>query len=72
MATEKEMHELIGRAVVDPEFRKKLATDTENAAKEAGFSLTEKQLEEFKGIEGKGLASVLEENLPKSVGRLIL
>jgi hypothetical protein len=34
MATEKEMYELIGRAVMDTEFRKKLMADPEQAAKE--------------------------------------
>ena len=66
MATEKEIHELVGRAVVDAEFRKKLMNDTEKTAKEAGFDLTDEQLNALKSMNGKGLASVLEETLPKS------
>jgi len=68
MATEKEMYELIGRAVVDAEFRKKLLENAEQAAKEAGYTLTAEQLAALKSVEGKGLAAVLEERLPKSVG----
>ena len=65
MATQKEMHELIGRAVVDTDFRKKLMANPENAVKEAGFNLTEEQFKEL-GIEGKGLAAVLDESLSKN------
>jgi len=66
MATEKEIHELVGRAVVDAEFRKKLMNDTEKTAKEAGFDLTDEQLNALKSMNGKGLASVLEDSLPKT------
>ena len=68
MATEEEMYALIGRAVADPEFRSKLAADPEGAAKEVGYTLTEEQLAALKAAEGGGLATVLEERLPKSVG----
>jgi hypothetical protein len=66
MATEEEMYALIGRAVADPEFRSKLAADPEAAAKEAGYTLTEEQLAALKSEEAGGLATVLEERLPKS------
>jgi len=65
MATAKEIHELVGRAVVDAEFRKKLIADPENTVKEAGFNLTDEQLNALKSTDGKSLASVLDENLPK-------
>jgi hypothetical protein len=68
MATEEEMYALIGRAVVDPEFRSKLAADPEGAAKEAGYTLTEEQLATLKAQEAGGLTTVLEERLPKTVG----
>ena len=68
MATEEEMYALIGRAVADPEFRSKLAADPEGAVKEAGYTLTEEQLATLKAQEGGGLATVLEERLPKTVG----
>ncbi len=65
MATEKEIYELVGRAVANEEFRKKLASDPETTVKEAGFELTSEQLEALKKMDGKGLASVLNESLPK-------
>ncbi len=68
MATEHEMYALIGRAVTDAEFRTKLATDPEGAAKDAGITLTEEQLAKLQSEEASGLATVLEERLPKSVG----
>jgi len=68
MATEKEMHELVGRAVLDVEFRKRLMEDPEQAAKEMGFTLTAQQLAALNPAEGKGLATVLDERLPKSLG----
>jgi len=72
MATQKEMHELIGRAVVDAEFRKKLMANPENTVKEAGYDLTDEQLKALKSMNEKGLALVLDEILPKSLGRLKL
>ena len=72
MATEEEMYALIGRAVADPEFRGKLAADPEAAAGEAGYALTAEQVAALKSAEGQGLATVLEERLPKTVGRPIL
>jgi hypothetical protein len=68
MATEKEMHELIGRAVTNTEFRKKLMKNPEQAAKEAGYTLTAKQSAALSSSDGKGIATVLEERLPKSLG----
>ena len=68
MATEEEMYALIGRAVADPEFRSKRAADPEGAAMEAGVTLTEEQLASLKSQEADGLATVLEERLPKTVG----
>jgi hypothetical protein len=70
MATEKEMHELIGRAVVDAEFRGKLLANTEQAVNEAGYTLTAEQLAALEAVEGKGLAAVLDERLPKSLGAM--
>ena len=68
MATEKELHELVGRAVVDAEFRARMVADPEQAAKEMGYELTAEQVAALKEVEGKGLAAVLDERLPKSVG----
>lgn len=68
MATDKEMYELTGRAVVDVEFRKKLLADPELAVQEAGYTLTPEQLAALKSVEGKGLAAVLDERFPKALG----
>jgi hypothetical protein len=68
MATEKEMYELIGRAVADAEFRKKISANPEEAAKEAGYTLTDEQLAALKSKDAKGIAGVLEERLPKTFG----
>ena len=68
MATEKEMYELVGRAVVDADFRAKLVADLAKAAAELGYTLTAEQVTALTSVEGKGLAAVLDERLPKSVG----
>jgi hypothetical protein len=68
MATEKEMNELVGRAVLDVAFRKRLMEDPEQAAQELSFTLTAEQLAALKPADGKGLATVLDERLPKSLG----
>ena len=68
MATEKEMYELIGRAVADADFRKKLTANPEEAAKEAGYTLTDEQLAALNSADAKGIAGVLEERFPKTFG----
>ena len=68
MASEKEIHELIGKAVVDAEFRQRMIADPAQAAQELGYSLTSEQAEQFRAAEGPGLAELLEERLPKSLG----
>lgn len=47
-----------------------MKADPEQAAKDTGFSLTAEQLAALKSAEGKGLAAVMEERLPKSLGLL--
>ena len=66
MATEKEMYELVGRAVVDADFRARLMEDAVKAASELGYVLTAEQVTALAAVEGKGLAAVLDERLPKS------
>jgi hypothetical protein len=68
LATEKDIHELIGRAVADPAFRASLVEDPEKAVKEAGFDLTEEQLATLKQVDIKGVGADLEERLSKEVG----
>ena len=67
MATEKEFHELIGRAVADPEFRAALIEDPETAVAEAGYELTEEQLAGLKATDFKSLSEGLDERLSKEV-----
>ena len=66
MATEKEMYELVGRAVVDADFRREMITDPGKAAEEAGYALTDAHAEAFKSADGTGIAEILEERFPKS------
>jgi hypothetical protein len=65
MATEKELHELIGRAVADPEFRAALLEDAEKTIAEAGYELTEEQLAGLKATDLKALSKGLDERLSK-------
>ena len=57
MATEKEMYELLGRALADAEFRAALAEDPAGTAAGLGFSLTDEQLA---GLEASDLAQMAE------------
>jgi predicted DNA binding protein len=66
MATQKEIHELIGRAVADADFRAKLVEDPEKAVKETGLELTEEQMATLKQADLKGFSSDLDERLSKS------
>jgi hypothetical protein len=70
MATEKEMYELIGRAVANAEFRAKLMAEPEQAAKEAGYTLTAEQLAALQSPDLQGLAQILNERTPKLFGPL--
>jgi hypothetical protein len=65
MATEKEMYELLGRAMADNEFRAKLIADPAKTVKEAGYTLTAEQLDAVKKTDLKGLSEDLSERLSK-------
>ena len=65
MATEKEMHELIGRVVVDPAFRASMVEDPEKALKEGGYDLTEQQMAALKQRDLKALSADLDGRLSK-------
>jgi hypothetical protein len=56
-----ELERLIGRAVLDPEFREKLFTDPEKAIREAGFDLTEEEIAHLKSIDTEKTRALLEE-----------
>ena len=68
MATKKQIHELIGRAVADPTFRASLVEDPEKAARDAGYELTEGQLAALKQADLEGFSADLDERLSKQVG----
>ncbi len=65
MATAKELHELIGRAMLDSEFRTHLAADPAKAAAETGCVLTEDQTAALKGADLKTASEGLGERLSK-------
>ncbi len=65
VATEKEIHELIGRMVADPEFRASLVEDPEKTIKDAGYDLSEEQMAAFKDRDLKALSTDLDERLSK-------
>ena len=66
MATQKEIHELIGRIVADPDFRASLADDPEKAVKDAGFELTNEQMNAVMKADIKTLGEDLEDRFSKS------
>ncbi len=68
MATQKEIHELIGRTVADPDFRASLMEDPEKAVKDAGYDLTEEQLAALKKVDLEGFSADLDDRLSKEVG----
>ena len=68
MATEEELVELLGRALADEAFRARLFDDPQQAARDAGFSLTAEQLAALKALDVQTLAEALDERLIKRVG----
>ena len=67
MATEKELHELLGRALADEAFRARLFDDAQQAAREAGYDLTAEQLAALKKIDMQTIAEALDERLVKKI-----
>ena len=51
MASEKEIYEIIGRAVADKNFRTALMKDPKKATSELGYALTEEQIAMLKESE---------------------
>ena len=43
-----DLERLIGRAVIDPDFRKQLIADPDGTVKSAGFSLSDDELEQVR------------------------
>jgi hypothetical protein len=65
MTTEKELGDLIGRAVSDLDFRAKLIEDPEKAIQEAGYDITEEQLAGLKAADISSISDTLGERLSK-------
>ncbi len=65
MATEKELEELLGRALTDEEFRARLFDDPQQAARDAGYELTAEQLATLKSIDMQTVAENLDQRLLK-------
>ncbi len=65
MATQKEMYELLGRAMADANFRAALIADPVKAAAGAGYTLTSDQLDALKKSDLKGLSEGLGDRLTK-------
>ena len=67
MATEKEMHEVIGRALVDRDFRTSLKENPELAVREAGYELTPEQLAALRKVELSAVAESLGDRISKDL-----
>ncbi len=65
MATEKDLQELIERAMADAEFRALLVADPAKAATESGYELTEEQVAGLKGGDLQTMSEGLGERLSK-------
>jgi hypothetical protein len=65
MATEKEMNELLGRALTDPSLRALLLADPLKAAAGLGLNLTEEQAAGLKASDLSQMAEGLDERLSK-------
>jgi hypothetical protein len=65
MATEKEMHELLGRAMTDADFRAALIADPVKAAAGMDISLTKEQMAGLKASDLAQAAEGLDERLSK-------
>ncbi len=56
-----DLERLIGRAVLDAQFREKLFDDPERAAREAGFDLTEEEIAHLQSIDAQEARALLKE-----------
>ncbi len=65
MATEKELEQLLGRALTDEEFRAQLFDDPQQAARDVGYELTAQQLATLKSIDMQTVAENLDQRLLK-------
>ncbi len=65
MATQKEISEILGKAMVDAEFRASLVADPTKAAAAEGVSLIEEQAAGLKASDLSGMAEGLDQRLSK-------
>ncbi|GEM_PF-544396 len=65
MASEKEMYEIIGRAVADEKFREALIVDPKKAVVTLGYSLTEEQARSLKESEIGKISEELSSRISK-------
>ena len=56
-----DLERLIGRAVLDAQFREKLFDDPERAIREGGFDLTEEEIAHLQSIDTQKARALLKE-----------
>jgi hypothetical protein len=59
------IYEVIGRAIADPDFRTALMVDPDKAIREAGYELTDMELESLRQIDLKAATEELGDRLSK-------
>ena len=52
--------ELIGRAIQDPDFRRRLLADPENAVKDSGYEFDQDQIEALRELDPKAIDEAIE------------
>ncbi len=57
----KDVERLIGRAVLDADFREQLLADPEKAIREAGLKLTQKEMARLMAVDRKKAGAVADE-----------
>jgi hypothetical protein len=65
MATDKEYAELVGRAVLDLDLRRRLLADPLALAQSMGLTLTDEQLAQLKALDLGKLSEGLDDRLSK-------
>jgi hypothetical protein len=68
LAAEKELQELLGRALADEAFRARLFDDPHQTVRDAGYDLTAEQLAALKTIDMQTIAEALDERIVKKIG----
>lgn len=58
---EKIPHEIIGKAITDPEFRQQLLNDPDAAIAVSGYELDEDQMEALRNLDSEAVDRAIEE-----------